>query len=130
MKNEQNNETSAQETAASGPGKGKLLKILLCVFVFAAVLSAGTATYLASAVFSEPKQIPVQQLQPQDFKLQQKIIQQLYKEFFRKVPRQTARLKIKSAELPSLLRLVDSGLEMAKMAGKYKGINLCKRLVL
>ena len=33
-------------------------------------------------------------------------------------------MKIRSAELPSLLRLVDFGLETAKLAGKYKGISL------
>ena len=124
MKNEQNNEVPSSEAAAPKTGKGRLLKILLCLFIFAVILFAGTAVYLAGLTFSEPKQIPLQPLQPQDFKFQQRLIQRLYKEFFRKKPQQTARLKIRSAELPSLLRLVDFGLETAKLAGKYKGISL------
>ena len=124
MKNEQNNTVPSSEAAAPGAGKGRLPKILLCLFIFAIILFAGTAVCLAGLAFSEPKQIPLQPLQPQDFKLQQRIIQRLYKEFFRKTPQQTAHLKIRSAELPSLLRLLDFGLETAKLAGKYKGISL------
>lgn len=124
MKNEQNNEVSSSEAAAPKTGKGRLLKILLCLFISVVILFAGTAVCLAGLAFSGPKQIPLQPLQPQDFKFQQRLIQRLYKEFFRKKPQRTARLKIRSAELPSLLRLLDFGLETAKLAGKYKGISL------
>ena len=124
MKNEQNNAIPSSEAPAPKPGKGRLLKILLCLFIFAVILFAGTAVCPAGLAFSGSKQIPLQPLQPQDFKFQQRLIQRLYKEFFRKKPQRTARLKISSAELPTLLRLVDFGLETAKLAGKYKGISL------
>ena len=122
MKTRENSEIS--ETTPQVPKKHKLLKILLCLTVFVTVLFAGTVYFTASAVFSPPRQLPSPQLKMEDLKLQQKLIQRLTKEIFRRRPRPTGKLTFKPEELQSLFRLIDFGLTMAKMAGKYDGMDL------
>ena len=113
-----------RETTPQVPKKHKLLKILLCLIALFVFFFAGATLYVASAVFSHPRQIPPSPLKMADLKLQQKLIQRLVKEVFRKRPRPTAELTLKPEELQSLFRLVDFGLTAAKMAGRYDGMDL------
>ena len=106
------------------PKKHKLLKIFLCLSVLIVILFAGTVYFTAAAVFSHPKQLPPAQLKMQDIKLQQKIIQRLARDVFRSRPRPTGKLTLKPEELQSLFRLIDFGLSMAKMAGRYDGMDV------
>ncbi|MBR1950949.1 MAG: hypothetical protein IKA32_00125 [Lentisphaeria bacterium] len=106
------------------PKKHKLLKIFLCLSVLIVILFAGTVYFTAAAVFSHPKQLPPVQLKMQDIKLQQKIIQRLAKDVFRSRPRPTGKLTLKPEELQSLFRLIDFVLTMAKMTGKYEGMDV------
>ncbi|MBR2911058.1 MAG: hypothetical protein IKC05_05570 [Lentisphaeria bacterium] len=106
------------------PKKHKLLKIFLCLSVLIVILFAGTVYFTAAAAFSHPKQLPPSQLKMQDIKLQQKIIQRLARDVFRSRPRPTGKLTLKPEELQSLFRLIDFGLSMAKMAGKYDGMDV------
>ena len=122
MKTQENSEIS--ETTQQVPKKHKKLKILLCLAVLFVLLFTGTVYFTASAVFSHPKQLPPTELKEQDIRLQQKLVQRLAKEVFRRRPRATGKLTIKQEELQSLFRLIDFGLSMAKMAGKYDGIDL------
>ena len=112
------------ETTQQVPKKHRLLKILLCLIILIVVLFAGMTYFVAAAIFSHPKQLPPPQLKMEDIKLQQKLVRRLAKDVFRKHPRPTGQLTLKSEELQSLFRLVDSGLTMAKMAGRYDGMDL------
>ncbi len=112
------------EATPQVPKKHKLLKIFLCLSVLFVILFAGTVYFTAAAVFSHPKQLPPSQLKMQDIKLQQKIIQRLARDVFRSRPRPTGKLTLKPEELQSLFRLIDFGLSMAKMAGRYDGMDV------
>ena len=112
------------EATPQVPKKHKLLKIFLCLSVLIVILFAGTVYFTAAAAFSHPKQLPPSQLKMQDIKLQQKIIQRLARDVFRSRPRPTGKLTLKPEELQSLFRLIDFGLSMAKMAGKYDGMDV------
>ena len=112
------------EATPQVPKKHKLLKIFLCLSVLIVILFAGTVYFTAAAVFSHPKQLPPVQLKMQDIKLQQKIIQRLAKDVFRSRPRPTGKLTLKPEELQSLFRLIDFVLTMAKMTGKYEGMDV------
>jgi hypothetical protein len=122
LKTQENSEIS--ETTQPMPKKHKLLKFLLCLSVLIVLLLAGTVYFTASAVFSHPKQLPTPQLKMQDIRLQQKLMQRLAKDVFRRRPRKTGQLTLKPEELQSLFRLVDFGLTMAKMAGRYDGMDV------
>ena len=106
------------------PKKHRLLKILLCLIILLVFLFAGTTCFVTAAIFSHPKQLPPPQLKMQDIKLQQKIIQRIAKDVFRSRPRPTGKLTLKPEELQSLFRLIDFGLSMAKMTGKYDGMDV------
>ena len=106
------------------PKKHRLLKILLCLIILLVFLFAGTTCFVTAAIFSHPKQLPPPQLKMQDIKLQQKIIQRLARDVFRSRPRPTGKLTLKPEELQSLFRLIDFGLSMAKMAGRYDGVDV------
>lgn len=112
------------EATPQVPKKHKLLKIFLCLSVLIVILFAGTVYFTAAAAFSHPKQLPPAQLKMQDIKLQQKIIQRLARDVFRSRPRPTGKLTLKPEELQSLFRLIDFGLSMAKMAGRYDGMDV------
>lgn len=112
------------ETTQQVPKKHKKLKIFLCLSVLIVILFAGTVYFTAAAVFSHPKQLPPAQLKMQDIKLQQNIIQRIAKDVFRSRPRPTGKLTLKPEELQSLFRLLDFGLSMAKMAGRYDGMDV------
>ena len=122
MKTQENSEIS--ETTQQVPKKHRLLKILLCLIILLVFLFAGTTCFVAAAIFSHPKQLPPPQLKMQDIKLQQKIIQRLARDVFRSRPRPTGKLTLKPEELQSLFRLIDFGLTMAKMTGKYDGMDV------
>ena len=122
MKTQENSEIS--ETTQQVPKKHRLLKILLCLIILLVFLFAGTTCFVTAAIFSHPKQLPPPQLKMQDIKLQQKIIQRIAKDVFRSRPRPTGKLTLKPEELQSLFRLIDFGLSMAKMTGKYDGMDV------
>ena len=104
--------------------KGRRYKTVLLVSLLVFVILSGTLTVFASMIFSERKQIPVRQLTPAEFRLQQKIMLKLAREVFNKRPRLISQIVFKSNEMESLFNLADFSLTTAKLAGKYRGINL------
>lgn len=125
MKNQENTpvtELPAAETPQSehaGRGCLKIFLILSAVFV---LLFLGGSVALSAAAFSEHKVLPLAPLSRQDLKLQQKLIKRLSREVFSKRAMKESRLVLKTSELQSLFRLVDYGFSVAKLAGKYRGI--------
>ena len=126
MKNEDDNNAQLPEQQESNQvqKKSKRCKIVLFASLLFFVILSGTLTVLASMIFSGHKQIPVQPLSIKDFRLQQKIMRRLAKEVFRNPYNAPSQMFFKPSEIKSLFNLADFGLTAAKMAGKYKGIDL------
>ena len=104
--------------------KSRRWKIVLFASLLFFVISSGVLTFFASVIFSERKQIPVRPLTGREFRLQQKIMRRLAREAFRTPVGFSSQMVFKSNEVQSLFNLADFGLTAAKLAGKYRGINL------
>lgn len=115
-------ELPAAEIQKSGhAGRGCLKFFLIFTAVFVMLFLGGIAA-LSAAAFSESKTLPLEPLSKQDLKLQQKLIRRLSREVFSKRATKESRLVLKTSEIQSLFRLVDYGFSVAKLAGKYQGI--------
>ena len=126
MKNAEDNNAQLPEQQENSKvqKKGRRCKIVLLAVLLFFIITGGILTVLASMIFSGPKQIPVQPLRAQDFRLQQKMMRRLAKEVFRNPYNVPSQMIFKSNEIKSLFNLVDFGLTAAKIAGKYRGVDL------
>ena len=126
MKNEDDStaQLPEQQEDKKEQKKGRRLKIWLFLLMLCFVFLTGTLTGLASLIFSEHRKIPVQPLTVSELHLQQKMTLRLTRELFRKRPSVISQIVFQSAEIKSLFNLADASLTAAKIAGKYRGINL------